>query len=134
MERETEKKDDDDDFQNTDPFETTELLEDAFPTPTPTTTTPTIFSNSSRYVLYKQSTSWVQANGYCNGRLATITNDEEAIELLSIVKESGDWAWIGLHENLWTNVWQWASGHSWSALHLRILYVFVSNQHKKSLI
>ena len=96
------------------PYDVTEIEESISPTILPTTAP----AGSSRYILYKEELSWVLANSRCNGQLATIANDEEASELLSIVGESGESAWIGLHEHLSTGEWIWASGRSWSVMQI----------------
>ena len=97
------------------PYDVTDIEESISPTAIPTTAP----AGSSRYILYKEELSWVLANSRCNGQLATIANDEEASALLSIVEESGESVWVGLHEHLSTGEWIWASGRSWSVIPLR---------------
>uniref|UniRef100_A0A3Q3XR62 C-type lectin domain-containing protein n=1 Tax=Mola mola TaxID=94237 RepID=A0A3Q3XR62_MOLML len=57
--------------------------------------------------------TWAEAQSYCRETftdLATVDNRDENNKLLSVLPGHGNFAWIGLHEDL--TKWKWALGNS----------------------
>ncbi|XP_065100349.1 macrophage mannose receptor 1-like [Paramisgurnus dabryanus] len=63
---------------------------------------------SRQYVFVNESKTWTEAQSYCREKytdLATIENEQETIQLLNMMDDHNDLAWIGLYDDM--NSWKW---------------------------
>nr|XP_055035772.1 macrophage mannose receptor 1-like isoform X1 [Misgurnus anguillicaudatus]XP_055035773.1 macrophage mannose receptor 1-like isoform X1 [Misgurnus anguillicaudatus]XP_055035774.1 macrophage mannose receptor 1-like isoform X1 [Misgurnus anguillicaudatus] len=63
---------------------------------------------SRQYVFVNENKTWTEAQSYCREKytdLATLENEQETIQLLNMMDDHNDLAWIGLYDDI--NSWKW---------------------------